>query len=81
MDKAKEVIVGQKEIFGRRKYSLVLLSLALVTLGYCLAVFSPIVMPIYAVFVSGIIGLNGVYGGANVLNKWRKQNVKDRPEG
>jgi hypothetical protein len=59
-----------KEDASQRKYKLALLSFALITLGFVLAAQMPGVSEVYTTFISAIIGMNFVYAGANVGNKW-----------
>lgn len=67
----------------QRKWRLILLSMTLVTLGFALLASVPAIGPFYGTFVGAIVGLNAVYGGANVANKFvtGKQNdgTEDTP--
>lgn len=61
----------------QRKWKLILLSMLLVTLGFAIVAYSPIGGEFYATYISALIGLNAVYGGANVASKFieKKEEV------
>lgn len=59
----------------QRKWRLVLLSMTLVTLGFVLLSLVPVIGPYFSTFVMAIGGLNAVYGGANVVNKFVTRNT------
>ena len=65
----------------QRKWKLILLSTALITLGFALVALNSMAGPFFGTFTSAIIGLNLVYGGANVANKYvtGKQNDTKAP--
>jgi Na+-translocating ferredoxin:NAD+ oxidoreductase RnfD subunit len=71
-EEKQQIIQGQN-----RKWKLVLGSLALIVLGYLITSIVPALSPIYTVYVSAIIAINGVYGGANVASKWVQKSKKD----
>lgn len=63
---AKEVTMGQ----GARKYSLFLICLGALTLGFGIGGLLPAVASQYGIFVGGVVGLYGVYCSGNVASKW-----------
>lgn len=55
---------------SQRKFKLAIVCLTLITLGFIFAAFVPNLAELYVTYISGIIGLNLAYYGANVSHKW-----------
>ena len=58
----------------QRKWKLVLISMVLITLGLALTGLLPAIGSSFGTYVSAIIGLNAVYGGANVASKFASKD-------
>jgi len=54
----------------QRKFKLILVSLGVILAGFFFAGYNEALAGLYATLCTCIIGLNTVYGGANVGTKW-----------
>lgn len=53
-----------------RKFRLALISIMLLTAAFAMAAINPVLATALPDFITGLIGLNLVYNGGNVGNKW-----------
>lgn len=53
-----------------RKYRLAIISISLMSIVGLLAIQFPEFAPLYKEFIGGVLGINLIFGGANVGAKW-----------